>query len=861
MTIINKSDLNYPIRITNNQNQLINVSDCDSFISRYYTTDKAKAAVSKFENNTYTNIIDDDIAVINSADLSIMNNGVLNYEYIYSVTDNTYEDNTYNVVVTGNTNYYIKLNNNNPVDLSDYSTTAENDIKYVHQIINKQLSTNDYTTAEKAKLASLNNYDDTAIINSINEIPNSYHKNELYTKSETDTLIEECRIDINLTDEQLAKLNVNITPIETELSEINIFPIKGKNMLVLGDSLSSANSGTMEEPAVGSWCKQVKNKLKLNNESRVIANGGATLADRTDTALKTNKVDWTGSNNVLSNQVYSALDYKAKHPDYEPNIIIIMIGTNNISTNYPDNNLDNIMGDWNTIMFEHIFNDNDYDMIDVATTDGLTHYNTLREFRKKLYGAYKWVIETLLTNFPNTNLYICPPLQNSEGRGRNMFEFYPHIKKIAEYYSVPLINTHSESYLSYFSNNRKVNGWDNNWYTFDGTHPDWIGQPLIGNYIAKYLSTNYFEKPKVTAIRTGNTTDDTYYTITTQSTNDLFGTVNPSGATSVKSGNSLTVSVTPKTNYRIYELLVDGISVEKSNQYTFSNITSNHTLIADFELIPITNAPPVLNSIVINNNAEITNNPNVNVVMNIEGNITYYKIGITSDLNNTEWIAYNTNSINYTLSNTGSTTIYVQLKNEYGESEIKSDTINYSESEKQKAILSFCDAPYPGAFEAGIWKTPNKATALDFKGTNNEVFGKIISTKDNSFSPFNSRLIGYITGDNSGLYPDWVLEKNCNVTSPKIAEIEFQLKNGTYKISLLFNVSSECEWKVYLADAKDCSIEINGITKTPTKIIDNPDTLLVFDNVQCVDGIISIKISCSANQKRMCLTCLEIEEL
>lgn len=42
--------------------------------------------------------------------------------------------------------------------------------KKVTQIEGKQLSTNDYSTAEKNKLASLNSYDDSAIVKQLKEL-------------------------------------------------------------------------------------------------------------------------------------------------------------------------------------------------------------------------------------------------------------------------------------------------------------------------------------------------------------------------------------------------------------------------------------------------------------------------------------------------------------------------------------------------------------------------------------------------------------------------------------------------------------------------------------------------------------------
>ena len=71
------------------------------------------------------------------------------------------------------------------VDLSNYYTKAETDSKVsgkVDKITGKGLSTNDYTTAEKSKLASLSNYDDTELRSLIGNT---------YTKSEVDVKIDE----------------------------------------------------------------------------------------------------------------------------------------------------------------------------------------------------------------------------------------------------------------------------------------------------------------------------------------------------------------------------------------------------------------------------------------------------------------------------------------------------------------------------------------------------------------------------------------------------------------------------------------------------------------------------------------------
>ena len=60
-------------------------------------------------------------------------------------------------------------------DLSNYYTKSETDTKLttkVDKVTGKGLSSNDYTTSEKTKLATLSNYDDTAIKKQITNLDN-----------------------------------------------------------------------------------------------------------------------------------------------------------------------------------------------------------------------------------------------------------------------------------------------------------------------------------------------------------------------------------------------------------------------------------------------------------------------------------------------------------------------------------------------------------------------------------------------------------------------------------------------------------------------------------------------------------------
>lgn len=77
----------------------------------------------------------------------------------------------------------------NKANSADVYTKTESDNLYVTKEAGKGLSTNDYTTAEKSKLSSLVNYDDTAVRDRISalESKDTVSHSEVYTKSEADT--------------------------------------------------------------------------------------------------------------------------------------------------------------------------------------------------------------------------------------------------------------------------------------------------------------------------------------------------------------------------------------------------------------------------------------------------------------------------------------------------------------------------------------------------------------------------------------------------------------------------------------------------------------------------------------------------
>jgi photosystem II stability/assembly factor-like uncharacterized protein len=64
------------------------------------------------------------------------------------------------------------------------------------------------------------------------------------------------------------------------------------------------------------------------------------------------------------------------------------------------------------------------------------------------------------------------------------------------------------------------------------------------------------------------------------------GSISPSGTITVNAGDSETFTINPNNGFKIKDVKVDGISVGAVSTYTFTNITSDHTIEAIFE--PIT---------------------------------------------------------------------------------------------------------------------------------------------------------------------------------------------------------------------------------------------------------------------------------
>jgi hypothetical protein len=72
------------------------------------------------------------------------------------------------------------------------------------------------------------------------------------------------------------------------------------------------------------------------------------------------------------------------------------------------------------------------------------------------------------------------------------------------------------------------------------------------------------------------------YTIT--ATAGANGTISPSGVVSVSHGDNQSFTISPNVGYEIEDVLLNGVSIGVTSSYTFTNVTTNHTISASFKL-------------------------------------------------------------------------------------------------------------------------------------------------------------------------------------------------------------------------------------------------------------------------------------
>lgn len=122
-----------------------------------------------------------------------------------------------------------------------------------------------------------------------------------------------------------------------------------------------------------------------------------------------------------------------------------------------------------------------------------------------------------------------------------------------------------------------------------------IGAVMVNGSEVALDANNSYTIQNVTTEQTINATfTQISYTITASAGNG--GTISNVGSTSVNCGDDITYTITPDEGYMISDIEVDGQSIGTESSYSFTNVTSDHTISATFEIIPAGEVVIVVNA-------------------------------------------------------------------------------------------------------------------------------------------------------------------------------------------------------------------------------------------------------------------------
>lgn len=108
--------------------------------------------------------------------------------------------------------------------------------------------------------------------------------------------------------------------------------------------------------------------------------------------------------------------------------------------------------------------------------------------------------------------------------------------------------------------------------------------------------TAYSETSTFDAFVAKFTSSGALATVSTQSTITASagagGSISPSGASLVNSGDNITYTITANSGYQVDDVLVDSVSVGAVTTYQFTNVNADHTISATFEAVPAADPEP-----------------------------------------------------------------------------------------------------------------------------------------------------------------------------------------------------------------------------------------------------------------------------
>ena len=219
----------------------------------------------------------------------------------------------------------------------------------------------------------------------------------------------------------------------------------------------------------------------------------------------------------------------------------------------------------------------------------------------------------------------------------------------------------------------------------------------------------------------------------------------------------------------------------------------------------------------------------VKVSFDYIGTPTHYRLGESEDLSSATWLEW-TEDVTYTFASSGNKTLYAQIRNAENEvSEVQCNSINVPDL-SDKIVISTGWTGYSLGNKTSIYDEVNHLTkvATTTKDVVCSLFtvmgtpaGNLIKIDGEGSSFMAESTKGASTGDNSGIYPDEILERNvCTASgSEKYRENKIEgIAPGNYKVRIFCSTIhssvnvSKSTWKLSVDGTETVFTTPDGFT-------------------------------------------------
>lgn len=203
----------------------------------------------------------------------------------------------------------------------------------------------------------------------------------------------------------------------------------------------------------------------------IVSQDGKTISFDANEKMTNGNIPINNSNYTYINNEVAFMQRLIQEGYDEPDVIIISCGIND------------------TASYTEVYSDELFEKKFYTDRDSLDD-----SVKKTLGGGLRANLEALKSLYPNAIIIVSTPIQSAYAYLR---PYIPNtcmwIEKMAEYYSIPVIDAYSESgILAEFEK-----GWESNSYTgdgtegkylFDGLHPNSDGYQLLSDYFSRQIN-------------------------------------------------------------------------------------------------------------------------------------------------------------------------------------------------------------------------------------------------------------------------------------------------------------------------------------------------------------------------------------